>query len=358
MEKTQTDTHRAQRPNAGELGARVGAGALLAVSYLTPAEFVVHQAMYKGRLLGSVAFGAARPRYFAPACPYAWVDMPVLDHESMFEVWTCAQPVAREDAGDLVTARSEDVMFGCVQLKLDCRLDIASSHAYGRIFDFIDRRGYGHLLRVWNYIPHITGDAEGLERYARFNVGRHEAFATHGRVIGKDTPAACALGSRGNHLVVYFLAAKQAGQPVENPRQTSAYRYPPQYGPRSPTFSRAMLMPTAGKPVLFVSGTASVVGHATLHVGNTLAQVRETIANLRAVIDQAQLGGLDGGGVNAHLLLKTYLRYPHDLSMVRNCLVQAFGAAASALYLQADICRKDLLLEVEAVQLNAAAPVH
>jgi enamine deaminase RidA (YjgF/YER057c/UK114 family) len=284
--------------------------------------------------------------------------MPVLNDESMFEVWTSAQPVVREDTGELVSARNEDILFGCLQMKLDCGLESASYLAYSRIFDFIDRRGYGHLLRVWNYFPQINADADGLERYVRFNVGRHEAFAAKGRVIGMAAPAACALGSRGTDLVVYFLAAKQAGQRVENPRQTSAFNYPAQYGPRSPTFARATLMQTAGKPLLFISGTASIVGHETLHIGNAPAQARETVANLLAVIAQAQLAGLDSPRSNANLRLKIYLRRPDDLAMVRNCLKQTFGPASNTLYLQADICRADLLLEVEAVYLHVSAPMH
>jgi enamine deaminase RidA (YjgF/YER057c/UK114 family) len=358
MEKMQTDSGRAQRRNDCDLVSRVGAGAPLALSYLTHGEFEVHQARYKGRMLGAVAFGAQRPHVTAPDCPYAWVDMPVLNDESVFEVWTCAQPVAREDAGEFVSARNEDILFGCLPTKLDCTFDAASFLAYSRIFDFIDSRGYGHLLRVWNYFPQINADADGLERYVRFNVGRHEAFATKGRVIETDAPAACALGSQGDDLIIYFLAARQAGQRVENPRQTSAFHYPVQYGPRSPTFARAMLTQTAGKPLLFVSGTASIVGHETLHIGNAAAQARETVTNLRAVMAQARRAGLDVPGNNAGLLLKTYLRHPDDLTMVRSCLTQAFGLAANALYLQADICRADLLLEVEAVYSNVSAPMH
>jgi len=309
-------------------------------------------------MLGAVAFGAQRPRGAAPDCPYAWVEMPVLNDESMFEVWTSAQPVVREETAELVAARNEDNLFGCLQMKLDCGLESASYLAYSRIFDYIDRRGYGHLLRVWNYFPRINADADGLERYVRFNVGRYDAFAAKGRVIGTAAPAACALGSSGTDLIVYFLAAKQAGQRVENPRQTSAFHYPAQYGPRSPTFARAMLMQTAGKPLLFVSGTASIVGHETLHLGNAPAQARETVANLLAVIAQAQLAGLDSPRSNANLRLKIYLRRPDDLAMVRNCLKQTFGPASNALYLQADICRANLLLEVEAVYLSVAAPMH
>ena len=359
MEKTQTVTGRVHRRDDRDLAALSGSAAPLALSYLTPVEVAVHRARYPGRTLGAVAFGAESPRDAAPDCPCAWVDMPVLNDESaMFEVWTSAHPVVREDAGEFVAARNEDILFGCLQIKLDRRLDAASYLAYTRIFDFIDSLDYGHLLRVWNYFPRITADADGLERYAWFNIGRHRAFAAKGRVIGADTPAACALGSRGNDLVIYFLAAKRAGQLVENPRQTSAFRYPAQYGPCSPTFARARLLQTAGNSVLFVSGTASIVGHATLHPGNAPAQANETIANIRAVIAQARLAGLECSGANANLLLKTYLRHPRDFAMVRDCLKQAFGPATSVLYLQADVCRADLLLEVEAVYSNAFAPRH
>jgi hypothetical protein len=263
----------------------------LALDYLTPGAFERHQVRHAGRIMGAVAFGARQPRLGAPECPHAWVEMPVLGGETVFEVWTSAQPVVREDEGALASARNEDVLFGCLRSGHDCTSDADSDAAYRRIFDCIDRLGYRHLLRVWNYLPQINADADGLERYVRFNAGRHEAFVAKGRVIGVDTPAACALGSSGAGLVIYFLAARCAGQVVENPRQISAFHYPPQYGARSPTFARAMLMQTPAQSVLFVSGTASIVGHETMHVGSAVAQTRETVANLRAVFAQAQLAG-------------------------------------------------------------------
>ena len=310
MEKTQTDSGRTRHRSDGELAHAAGSAAPLALNFLTRGEFAAHQAAYRGRILGAVAFGAGQPHGEPPDCPYAWVEMPVLNDMPAFEVWTSAQPVMREDAGGVVSARNESVLFGCLQMKLDGGVDAASYLAYSRIFDFIDRRGYGHLLRVWNYFPQINADSDGLECYARFNIGRHDAFAAKQRVFGTDTPAACALGSRGRDLVIYFLAARQAGLRVENPRQTSAYHYPAQYGPRSPIFARAMLMQTAGNPVLFVSGTASIVGHETRHVDDAPAQARETIANIQAVIAQAQLAGLGAASPDANLLLKIYLRNP------------------------------------------------
>ncbi len=356
MEKTQANAaHLPRRTDPGVSGAATRA-APFALSFLTPAQFLEHQSNYAGRLLGAVAFGAVRPDVSARECPYAWVDMPVLDGEAMFEVWTSAQPVVRETTAGITAARNADILFGCLQVELDCKLDAATYAAYSRIFAFIDRCGYRHLLRAWNYVPQINADDDGLERYARFNVGRHDAFSAHGRIIGTDTPAASALGSRGTQLTVYFLAAKQAGQLIENPRQISAFNYPAQYGPRSPTFARAMLMGTAGERQLFVSGTSSIVGHATVHAGDAPAQARETVANLLAVIAHAQSAGLEAAGPRARLFLKAYLRRPGDLAMAQACLTQAFGPATTIAYLQADICRADLLIEVEAACLNESAP--
>ena len=327
----------------------VCAKSALRLSYLTAAQFEAHQIQFKSRVLGAVAFGAQRPCVSAPDCPYAWIDIPIVKGDAAFEVWTSAQTVVRDDTDEFVSARDDDILFGCVLTEPGDSLDAASRLVYCRIFDFIDARGYGHLLRVWNYFPQINAVTDGVEQYVKFNAGRHEAFAAKRRVLGSDTPAACALGSRSGPLVVYFLAAKRAGRLVENPRQTSAYDYPAQYGPRSPVFSRAVLMQAADKPLLFISGTASIVGHETLHVGNAPEQARETVANILAVIAQARRAGIDPDARNASMLLKIYVRHADYVPMIESELTRTFGDNAGMLYLQADICRSDLLLEVEAV---------
>jgi len=323
-------------------------------AYLSPERFAAAHDDCKARMLGAVAFGAERPQSAPPDVPYTWVDMPVLGASAVFEVWLSDEPVVREDAPGITAARNDDVLFGCVEIEEQTSLDAAALRAYSLLFDFIDRRGYGHLLRMWNYFPGINSDADGLERYQRFCRGRHEAFVAKGRLIANDAPAACALGTRSGPLIVYFLAARQAGRRVENPRQVSAYHYPAQYGPRSPTFSRAMLTARNRDALLFISGTAGIVGHETRHVGNAAEQARETVANMLAVIEEASRAGLRYGASGGALSAKAYLRRPEFLPIVRDALAQAFGAGAHVVYLQADICRADLLLEVEAVYVEAA----
>ena len=304
-------------------------------------------------MLGAVAFGAERPRLPPPDAPYTWVDMPVLGASAVIEAWLSDEPVVREDARGILTARNDEVLFGCIEVERETSLDAAAYRAYALAFDFIDSRGYPHLLRAWNYFPGINSDADGLERYQRFCRGRHEAFVAKERLIANDAPAACALGSRSGPLIVYFLASRQAGRRVENPRQVSAYHYPAQYGPRSPTFSRAMLTSTRQDGLLFISGTAGIVGHETRHIGNAAEQARETVANLLAVIEEARSAGLRYGASGGALMARAYLRRPEFLPVVRDALAQAFGAGTHVDYLQADICRADLLLEVEAVYVEA-----
>jgi len=330
-----------------------GIGTAVRLSYLTPRELDDNR--IDGRMLGLIAFGS-RPRRAAADHPFAWVDMPVLDGATLFEAWHSEQPLVRETVQDIRTARNEEVLFGCLEAAPGGAIDAAAYDAYCRIFDVIDSRGYAGLMRVWNYFPGINEADGGLERYRRFSVGRHDAFVAKRRGPGGDTPAACALGSRSGPLVIYFLAARTAGISIENPRQMSAYRYPPQYGPRAPLFSRATLCQPGGKPLLFISGTASIVGHETVHAGCAREQAAETVGNVLAVIEKAQSAGLALGN-GTGLQLKAYVRHPEHLPAIRERLTRAFGTGANIVYLQADICRRELLMEVEGVCLagNTAA---
>lgn len=245
-------------------------------------------------------------------------------------------------------------------------LQAVAQQAYTWLFATLERAGTPHLLRLWNYLPRINQDQAGLERYRHFNLGRQAAFLQAGRSTLDGAPAACALGcpddSDGAALTLYFLAGRQPVVAVENPRQVSAYRYPSRYGPAAPTFSRAALADVGGAgPGLFVSGTASIVGHETVHVGDVRAQTRETVTNLRAVCAAAtQRAGRCFAAEDLELVV--YLRHPGDLTAVRDELAATLGAASPALqgaiFVQADVCRADLLMEVEAHCLPGPGPAR
>ncbi len=229
------------------------------------------------------------------------------------------------------------MIFGAVAIDDATPLDTVTRDAYSRLIEGVRAARHPHFLRMWNYLGSINESDDGRERYQLFCAGRHDAFRDAGWG-NRELPAASAVGIPGRGLITYFLASDEPGKPIENPRQVSAYRYPPRYGPKSPSFSRAMLW----GDTLFVSGTSSVVGHETLHAGDVEAQLEETLRNLEAVIGKAAHGGSLADVVAA----KTYLRHAADYSRISRRLSRVLPVN---LVLESDICRRDLLIEIEAV---------
>lgn len=230
-------------------------------------------------------------------------------------------------------------------------LEHNAGHLYRDVFATLQQQGMPHLLRLWNYLPRINEHSQGLERYRQFNIGRQRAFIDSGAAAFEGAPAACAIGTAHGGLALHFIAGRQPPRALENPRQVPAWRYPSAYGPRAPTFSRAALADMGGGEVgLWISGTASIVGHQSVHLGDVRAQTRETVANLRAVIAAAQ------SQTSAALALEqlqccVYVRHAADAAAVCDELGAAWGAgspaAQAAVFVQADICRAELLVEVE-----------
>lgn len=271
------------------------------------------------------------------------------------ETWLTASPCLSGESDGIVWRRSDDVLYGVIELAEadfadDARtpLQAASETAYRRIFRLLDAQGLPELWRVWNYMAGINAGSHGLERYRQFNIGRQDAFLACRRGSTGNVPAACALGLAGGPLSIAFMAGKVAAVPVENPRQVSAYHYPDVYGPRSPTFSRAALVHPPGQEILFISGTASIVGHRSMHVGDVAGQTRETLANILAVVAEANRLACTGDFRPQELLCRAYLRNAADHVAVDAVLREILGPVEVS-YIEADVCRADLLVEIEAM---------
>ncbi len=303
---------------------------------------------HRNHVLGLVAFGTSLGEQYTKLQPSPlWVHIPVLGKEQVsFEVWSSANPVTACGRGNIVAQADGAVLFGGMQLEQPpgTTLEQITRQAYREIFSFVDDLGYPNLLRAWNYLPRINEPEHGLERYRCFNVGRHDAFISCGRSIDpENVPAASVLGCDGGQTVVYFLAARTPGKPVENPRQLTSYRYPEQYGPRSPIFARAMLWDAGDQHCLMISGTASIVGHETMHKGDVTQQGLEIMRNIRTLLEQAGMEGSKKG----RMALKVYVRHAEDLAQAQALVEQEFGKELPSVYLLSDICRTDLLLEIE-----------
>jgi chorismate lyase / 3-hydroxybenzoate synthase len=302
--------------------------------------------------------------YAHPAITQDRIDWPLLavdmrlpqNAEPICATWRCSEPLTDGQHGEIRYRHGDTLLFGCLTLTEPAAaaeqerepLQAVSEAAYRHIFQLLADSDFSTVLRFWNYFPAINRETREMERYRQFNVGRQDAFLAQGRSVIDNVPAACALGSAGGGLQIAFLASRVPAVSIENPRQISAYHYPSQYGPRSPSFSRAGLVDLSGRPMLFISGTASIVGHASMHVGDVLAQTRESMRNIASVVEQANLRAPQAPFRLVDLAYTVYVRRAEDIAGVRREMVSCIGSEPRSVFLQADVCRADLLVEIEA----------
>ncbi|RXZ43878.1 hypothetical protein [Crenobacter cavernae] len=303
-------------------------------------------------LLGGLCYGPAGETGL-PEVAMARLGVPTPDLP-LFSLFASRQPVEHARFGALRLWRHPDCLFAALSVEEDAYgealspLREASRVAYRTLFDALEKEGYSAPWRFWNYLADIHGDEAGLERYRQFNYGRQQAFADAGRSVNAAVPAACALGSQRGPLVVAVLAGREPALAIENPRQVSAYDYPSDYGPRAPAFARASVSWLDGRPQLWLSGTASIVGHRTLHAGDVAEQTRETLRNIRALLEETRRRLPEADFPLAALHYTVYLRHPEHQPLVAELLAAEVGAKLNAVYLKADVCRADLLVEIEA----------
>lgn len=303
-------------------------------------------------VLGVVCHGM-QADFIPDRIPVAHVDMPQLNRQPLLEIWTAGEPVRSARTRNIHWTRNADFIFGCYRQAPHENLENVTLQAYQEVFSLLQSEKVPNLLRVWNYFAAINADeADGVERYKHFCIGRHDAFAQFDRLQTEAIPAASAVGSQGGQFVLYFIAAKQAGTAVENDRQVSAYDYPPQYGPRSPLFSRATHIAWLKDPTLFISGTASIIGHASTCLGDAAQQTRETLSNIRRVLDTAFPRQSHQSPASLRSL-KVYIRHAADFPLIQNIIESEIRQLVPCLYLLADICRGELLLEIEAIAEEA-----
>jgi len=304
-----------------------------------------------GDLLAVVRFGAARTK--RPGTPWVEAAIPnlLLSPHPAEEVWPASGPVARIDVAGVAAAADDRSLFVAMESEADrtAPTEAVAFDLYRRLLRGVAQAGYPHLLRVWNYVPRIHDRSSGIERYMEFCRGRSEAFAAHlGPAFPARLPAASAVGCPGDALIVHALASRESGRHVENPRQVAAYQYPERYGPKSPSFARGTVAPPAWERTLFVSGTASIVGHESVFPGDPARQAEETMRNIEAVLDGAGVPGC-GGPLGERLRsLRVYVRFPAQLDAIRTAVTAAAGTAVPTTWLQAEICREELLVEIEA----------
>jgi enamine deaminase RidA (YjgF/YER057c/UK114 family) len=228
--------------------------------------------------------------------------------------------------------------------------------------------GFEHVVRTWFYLGGLIESEGGSTRYQGLNSARADFYQTihFGRSfpvqngIHSVYPASTGIGTHGRELVTSCVALETERKdislvPLENPQQISAYAYDARYSRQSPRFSRGMALVTDNYVTTWISGTASIVKSESRHDGDIQAQTEQTIDNIERLIspENFKQHGIRRAGATLNDLTKirVYLKRAEDLAACRSVCEKRFGSVPS-IYLVADICRPELLVEIEGVAFS------
>lgn len=257
------------------------------------------------------------------------------------EVWTVSQPTERGQTGNTYWSKTSELICLAHWLSKDeCEnIEFSTQKAYESLLSVMTEQGFAYPFRFWNYLPAINEGTGDDELYKKFCTGRLKAFENAG-LKPAGFPAASALGHHSDGAVVYLFASNQIPQHFKNKKQVNAYEYPRQYGISSPSFARATALTLNDINYLFISGTASITGHQTLGENDLEKQLEVTQSNIEHLLTNANPENLSLS------TFKVYVRHPADVAFTRSWLEERYPGV-EMLFTIADICRKELLVEIE-----------
>lgn len=275
------------------------------------------------------------------------VGLDPIGHELIYECWWIRDTVSYRTAGDMRISECSDYALLIQDIAEAPSADLVTltKHAYRDIFEVLQSNVHARMAKVWNYLGAINDGDGDAERYRKFSVGRAAAFAEHA-LPDHAAPAGTGIGTgRDRGLTIITLASRHPLLLAENPRQISAFEYPRQYGPSSPKFARGAAVFAGSHALHLLSGTAAIVGHESLHPANVDLQLDETLRNIAALGES--LSVTHGDSVH-----RVYMREPGDIESVATKLQSQLGVDRDDIvFLRGDICRSELLIEIDGVRV-------
>jgi enamine deaminase RidA (YjgF/YER057c/UK114 family) len=229
---------------------------------------------------------------------------------------------------------------------------------------------FNNIIRQWNYIGDIlkvsTSDNIVSQNYQIFNNVRTEYYKKYNWSNGY--PSATGIGAVGEYINISSIAFKGSSHyPLRNPYQTDAHSYSGEVligndsnKKSTPKFERGKIVFFEDSFDLYISGTAAIKGEEHFRDDNVREQTLMTIENIHALIQKENITKqipekyhkLIPDDINKEIsYLRAYVKYEKDISIVKEIIIGKFGNIPS-IYTVADICREDLLVEIEAVIFN------
>ncbi len=231
---------------------------------------------------------------------------------------------------------------------------------------------FEHVVRTWFYLGGITRKVGSTECYREFNRARADFYSDipFGRGLLRKAaastyPASTGIGMRGTGLAASCIAVETRRPDaflvrLENPNQIPAFQYHERYSPRSPCFSRGVALVLGDQITTWISGTASILNSESQHPGDAAAQTHQTIDNIQKLLAPENFQSHDVSGAATSLRdlakIRVYIKRPQDFDRCRAVCEERFGKVP-VIYAVADVCRPELLVEIEGVAFSRRAAV-
>lgn len=240
----------------------------------------------------------------------------------------------------------------------------AASYAFDEMRAILEAEEmtFDHIVRQWNFIGNILMVKNEMQNYQTFNEVRSENYHKFRKI--HSYPAATGVGMKYGGVKLDFCAVEAKGDlktiAIDNPDQIRPYDYSQQVlkgkpaGNKGinqpPQFERAVFLDDGEYSTLFISGTASIIGQETIGINNVEKQTVVTLENISRLTDARRLENLSGNaeaGPGDPVLLRVYIKKQNDFPIVKEICHNRFPHV-QAIYIEADICRDNLLVEIEA----------
>jgi len=262
-----------------------------------------------------------------------------------------------ENGSVLFEQGDSQILIGNVQSNENEECRANSETAFGHLSEFIETAGFqiNSIIRQWNYIENILGFDGSKQRYQEFNDVRSDFYGDS--FDEKGYPAATGIGMNRGGTIIEFIAIQSnrlVTIPIDNPIQVAAHSYSKKVlvGEEcvlktTPKFERARFLELFGKKIIFISGTASIRGEQTVGIGDPALQTEVTIDNIKQLYSDKVLSKISNGDlVPKYGHARIYIKNRKDFAAIKKTFRIQFGNLP-VVYIVADICRPDLLVEIE-----------
>jgi enamine deaminase RidA (YjgF/YER057c/UK114 family) len=284
-----------------------------------------------------------------------------LDAEFAAEVtFVDAESVKITRNNGYITLNNKILLSGALYTSTSDSIATQSDGIFQRLGDILQNDGFeiNDIVRQWNFIEKITHLSNSGQNYQQFNDARSRFYAKADWANGY--PAATGIGTKCGGVTIMVDAVKQSNEcstPIDNPLQVSAHAYSQRVlidgdtarHKSTPKFERARKLDIEGCSMIYVSGTAAIRGEESCKA-DIEEQTALTMENIAKLADKETLEayGVKEAAELEYKMLRIYLKHNFNLEVVKSWF-ETYYPSTPKVFLLADICREELLIEIEGI---------